>query len=65
MTLTEYLASGPDSAALLANRCGVSVATISRIKDAKQVPSFQLAHLLVEHTGGKVGFDDLPRERAA
>lgn len=67
MTLKEFLEDKERAvtAADLAARCSVSVATISRIKDKRQVPSFQLARLLVEHTGGLVGFDDLPWEKAA
>lgn len=67
MTLKDFLDDKElaVSAADLAARCGVSMATISRIKSNRQVPSFQLAHLIVEHTGGMVGFNDLPREIAA
>lgn len=67
MTLKELLDDKElgVTAADLATRCNVSEATISRIKAGRQVPSFQLAHLLVEHTGGMVGFNDLPREKAA
>lgn len=67
MTLKEFLDDKDMavSAADLAARCGVSIATISRLKSNRQVPSFQLAHLIVEHTGGLVGFNDLPKEIAA
>lgn len=65
MTLETYLRTENDTQAALAARCGVSAASISRIQAAKQVPSFALASKIVEQTGGKVTFADLPQSVAA
>lgn len=65
MTLNAYLEAKHDTQAELARRCGVSAASISRIRTAKQVPSFALASRIVAETKGKVTFADLPQKVAA
>lgn len=65
MTLDEYLSSTPDTAAALAARCGISPASISRIRKGGQNISLSLARTLVEQTGGKVTLDDLAARLAA
>jgi DNA-binding transcriptional regulator YdaS (Cro superfamily) len=65
MTLDTYLNSTPDSAAALAQRIGVSAASISRIRKGEQNISLALAMKIERETGGKVKLADLAKGFAA
>ena len=65
MTLDTYLETTSDSAAALAERCGISAASVSRIRKGQQNISLALAHKIERETGGKVKLADLARSLAA
>ncbi|RXR28642.1 helix-turn-helix domain-containing protein [Sphingobium fluviale] len=59
MRLDTYIASGVMSAADLARKTGLSAASITRIIQGKQKPSFDAIRSIVEATEGNVSADDL------
>lgn len=59
MTLDQYLRSGRKSAQDLSDATGLTVASISRIRNGLQKPSYDAIRALVEATGGDVRSDDL------
>jgi DNA-binding transcriptional regulator YdaS (Cro superfamily) len=65
MTLDQYLRLGKDSAAALADRCGISAASVSRIRKGEQNISLALATTIERETGGKVKVADLAKALAA
>ena len=65
MDLATYFKSGSDTAAALAERLGISAASMSRIKSGEQNISLSLAQRIVDETGGKVSLEALANARAA
>lgn len=65
MTLDQYLKTTSDSAAALAERCGISAASVSRIRKGEQNISLALASKIAAETGGKVTLADLAKALAA
>lgn len=65
MTLDTYLKAGTDSASALATRCGVSAASISRIRKGEQNISLSLARRIEAETNGAVTLADLATDLAA
>ena len=65
MTLEQYLTGKGDTATALAERCGISPASMSRIRKGEQNISLDLASIIVSQTGGKVTLNDLATGRAA
>jgi len=65
MTLDTYLKNSADNAASLAERCGISAASVSRIRKGEQNISLALASRIEQETGGKVKLADLARSLAA
>lgn len=65
MTLTEYIREHGTTAAALAEKVGVSAASMTRIGKGRQNITLDLAQRIVDATGGMVGFDDLAAKRAA
>lgn len=65
MTLDEYLASHPITAAAFADRIGKSPASVTRIRKRQQKLSLELAQRIVAATGGKVTLEDLAMAEAA
>lgn len=57
--LDLYLASPNVTATSLAEKCGCSVSTITRIRDGEFTPNLDLAKKIVDATGGRVRFEDL------
>ena len=65
MDLNQYLKASSDTAASLADRVGVSAASISRIRRGDQNISLALAKRIVSETNGLVSFEALARDKAA
>lgn len=65
MTLDTYLANTTDSAAALAQRLGISAASVSRIRKGEQNITLALAKKIERETGGKVKVTDLAKALAA
>lgn len=58
MTLIEYLAQPGQTATALAEKCGVSVSTITRAAKGEIAPSSDLLRKIFDHSGGKVQPND-------
>lgn len=65
MTLDAYLKTSADNAASLAARCGISAASVSRIRKGEQNISLALALKIEQETSGKVKLADLAKALAA
>lgn len=65
MTLNEYFSSTDDTAAAMADRLGISAASMSRIRKGEQNVSLAFARRIAEETGGKVEVADLDVPEAA
>lgn len=65
MTLDQYLKLGTDTAAGLAERCGISAVSISRVRRGRQNITLSLARKIEAETGGQVTIADLAMELEA
>ncbi len=59
MTLTDYLRQPGQTATALAQKCGVSVSTITRVAAGTQQPSRALMQDIFKHTDGSVTANDI------
>lgn len=65
MTLDEYIKLPGVTGAALAERIGISAASLTRIRQGRQGLSLDLARRIVSATGGKVSLEELPSKEAA
>lgn len=65
MTLDSYFQSSKDTAAALAERLGISAASMSRIRKGEQNVTLAFARRVEIETGGKVKVSDLEVPEAA
>lgn len=65
MNLDTYFERTADTAAALAQRVGVSAASMSRIRKGGQNISLSLAEKIARETGGEVTLEDLAKARVA
>jgi transcriptional regulator with XRE-family HTH domain len=65
MTLADYIAAERGRLAKIANKAGISAASVSRIASGKQNPTLDVLKRIERATKGAVTVSDIAKARAA